>query len=87
MFVFPDGKSGTLDRARRWHMEFFLLDLNLAGEILTPNFLLHAPGLPSEMPRGPQVRRCTPPGSKARRTHPRPALLRTGDQSDVPHGG
>lgn len=40
--------------ARRWHMEFFLGDLNLADEILTPDFLIHGPGLPADLPRGPQ---------------------------------
>jgi hypothetical protein len=41
--------------ARRWHMEFFLGDLNLADVILTPDFLIHGPGLPADLPRGPHT--------------------------------
>lgn len=40
--------------ARRWHMEFFLRDLNLADEILSPTFRMHAPGLPADIPPGPE---------------------------------
>ena len=40
--------------ARRWHLEFFLGNLNLAEEIVTPDFHMHAPGLPPDLPRGPQ---------------------------------
>jgi steroid delta-isomerase-like uncharacterized protein len=40
--------------ARRWHMEFFLRDLNIADEILTPNFVIHGPGLPPDLPQGSQ---------------------------------
>jgi predicted ester cyclase len=35
-------------------MEVFLRDLNVADEILTHNFLMHAPCLPPDIPRGPQ---------------------------------
>jgi len=46
--------TSSVNLARRWHMEFFLHDLNIADEILTPNFLIHGPGLPPDLPRGIQ---------------------------------
>jgi len=46
--------ASSMELARRWHMEVFLRDLNVADEILTHNFLMHAPGLPPDIPRGPQ---------------------------------
>jgi predicted SnoaL-like aldol condensation-catalyzing enzyme len=41
--------------AHRFHMEIFQkANFSLADEILTPDFVLHNPGLPSEVTKGPE---------------------------------